>query len=520
MRRKLVPVLLLCLTPRASAQEPLTVAEKSGFQATARHADVIAFGEELAKRSPLVRLGELGKSHEGRTLPLVILADPPLSTPEEAVKSGKPVVFAFANIHAGEVDAKEALLMLARELALATERPLLKDLVVVLAPIFNADGNEKIAATNRRHQDGPKDGVGVRENAQGLDLNRDFVKLETPEVRALVRFLNRWDPVLVVDGHTTNGSYHRYTITYEGPRNPAGDPKLVALVRDQLLPDVTKRLEKRSGYKSFFYGNFSRDRREWQTVPATPRYSTHYLGLRNCLGVLSESYVYASYRDRVLATRDFVRGCFEHVAENKDQIRTVLREARAHSAGSAEVAIRHRTVPFTAPATILGFEEYQKDGKPRDHAVQYVAKAEPTLSVKRPHAYLFPPGYAKAVEVLQRHGLEVEELREETPLDVEVYTASKVTRQERVFQKHQAVSVEAASRKESRRVPVGAILVRTGQPLGSLAVYLLEPESEDGLVTWNFFDDGLKEGQDFPVLRLLNQARVTTARVPPPADAR
>src|SRR5262249_13976749 len=301
-----------------------------------------------------VRLGELGKSVEGRKLPLVILADPPVGTPQEAAKSGKPVVFAFANIHAGEVDGKEALLMLARELATAKVRPLLKELVVVLAPLFNADGNEKIAATNRGHQEGPKEGVGVRENAQGFDLNRDFVKLETPEVRALVRFLNRWNPALVLDCHTTNGSRHRYTITYEGPRNPASDPNLVETVRDKLLPDVTARLEKKSGYKSFFYGNFSRDRTRWETVPATARYSTHYLGLRHCLGILCESYVYAPYRDRIHATRDFVRCCFEHVAENKEQITKLLHDARTHGGSAPEVAVRHRSVPTPAPARLLG----------------------------------------------------------------------------------------------------------------------------------------------------------------------
>src|SRR5262249_48643984 len=162
-----------------------TVAEKTGYQATSRHADVIAFCEQLAKDSPLVRLAELGKSHEGRKLPLVVLADPPVSMPEEAAKSGKLVIFAMGNIHAGEVDGKEALLMLARDLATAKVRPLLKDIVLVLCPIFNADGNEKMAKSNRGHQTGPEE-VGIRANAQGFDLNRDFVKLESPEVRSLV----------------------------------------------------------------------------------------------------------------------------------------------------------------------------------------------------------------------------------------------------------------------------------------------------------------------------------------------
>src|SRR5205807_5814473 len=138
------------------------------------HAEVIEFCAQLARESSFVRLGDLGKSVEDRKLPLIILADPPIATPEEAAKSGKLVIFALGNIHAGEVDGKEALLMLARDLATAKDRTLIKDLIFVVAPIFNADGNEKMTKMNRPGQAGPEE-VGERVNAQGLDLNRDFV---------------------------------------------------------------------------------------------------------------------------------------------------------------------------------------------------------------------------------------------------------------------------------------------------------------------------------------------------------
>src|SRR5262249_17293221 len=175
---------------------PVTVAEQSDFQATSRHADVVDFCEKLTKLSPLVRLKDLGQSSEGRRLPLMIIADPPVESPEGAAKSGKLVVLAIGNIHAGEVDGKEGLLMLARDLALAKERSLLKDLILLFVPIFNPDGNEKIDKSHRTTQAGPSGGVGVRFNAQGLDLNRDFVKLESPEVRALVHGFNQWNPAV------------------------------------------------------------------------------------------------------------------------------------------------------------------------------------------------------------------------------------------------------------------------------------------------------------------------------------
>jgi dipeptidyl aminopeptidase/acylaminoacyl peptidase len=538
MRTKLHSLIVLLGLPLllpvpASADEPLqTVAEKSNFKATARHAEVVQFCERLAKLSPLVRLGELGTSSEGRKLPLIILADPPVATPAEAARSGKLVVYAQGNIHAGEVDAKEALLMLARDLATAPEHPLLKDLIIVIAPIFNADGNERMAKTNRPGQKGPEEGMGIRANAQGFDLNRDFVKLESPEARALVRFCNRWDPAIVIDGHTTNGSHHRYTITYEGPRVPAGDANVIAFTQDKLFPDVTRRLDK-YGYKSFYYGNFSRDRTLWETVPPTPRYGTLYVGLRNRIGILSESYSYASYRDRILATRDFVRSILEYAAAHKDEIRRTLADARAATIRAGReprpddrVALRSRVAPLGGDVQLLGFVEEVKDGrrtatdKPQEYRVRYMGRSEPTYAVRRPYAYLFPPIYAKVVENLQRHGVEVEELREDIDLDVEVYRITKLVKENRTFQKHQAVSTEAESRGEARRVTAGSILVRTGQALGDLVVYLLEPQSEDGLVTWNYFDEALAEGKDFPVLRLPHPTPLTASPVRPLAEDR
>jgi dipeptidyl-peptidase-4 len=501
------------------------VAEKSGYRATSHYQDVVDFCERLAKLAPNVRLAELGTSFEGRKLSLLILADPPVATPEEARKSGKLIVYAQGNIHAGEVDGKEALLMLARDLATAKDKPLLKDLILVFAPIFNADGNERFSKTNRPGQVGPEEGMGIRQNAQGLDLNRDFVKLESPEVRALVRFLNRWDPAVVIDTHTTDGSFHRYTITYEGPRSPAGDARIVRFVRDKMLPDVGRRLEKRGGYKSFFYGNFSPDHTRWETVPAIPRYGIHCIGMRNRIAILSESYSYAPYRERIFASRDFVRSILEYTAENKDKIRSLLSEAGRMPPGDT-IALRQKAVPVAGPTKLLGFVEEMKNGKrvatqkPRDYDVQYMGGCEPTLSVSRPYAYLFPGSFTQVVENLQRHGIQLDELREDIELNVEAYRIEKVNRAERPFQKHHLVKVEAAVRKKTRRVSAGTILVRTAQPLGTLAAYLLEPQAEDGLCTWNFFDNRLKEGQDFPVLRLPHAMPITTARIPPLREER
>ncbi|WP_435015921.1 M14 family metallopeptidase [Tundrisphaera sp. TA3] len=524
----MLATLLLCASLASAADAPpdslLTVAERSGFKATARHAEVMALCEALAKASPLVHLDELGKSEEGRSLPLMIVADPPIRTAEEAKASGKLVVFLFGNIHAGEVCGKEALPILVRELTEKPGHPLLRHLVLAVAPIYNADGNERVAKDNRPGQVGPEEGMGQRANARGLDLNRDFIKLEAAETRAFVAFLNAWDPHLVIDTHATNGSYHRYAVTYDGPKAPAGDPRVVRFARDRLFPGAGALFEKATGRKSYLYGNFEADHSRWTTVPAWPRFGTTYVGLRNRLSVLSEAYAYLPYKDRVEATGAFARSCLEFASENRDAIRTLLDDARrdAIAAGldpkpTDRVAIRSAARPFPEKVPILGYAERIENGHavstgvPRDYPADVVQDFVPTVDVARPYAYLIPASRTAVVATLRRHGIRVETLRDPAILDVEVARIDEVTRAAREFQGHRTVDdVATTVRIEARDMPAGTLVVRTAQPLGSLAVYLLEPRSEDGLTTWTAFGGALEPGRDFPVVRLPRPADLAT----------
>jgi hypothetical protein len=493
-----------------SAQALLTVAESSGYKATSKHAQVVEYCERLAKSSPLVRVAELGVTSEGRKLPLVILADPPIVSPEEAARSGRLIVFAMGNIHAGEVDGKEALLMLMRDLALAKDRPLLKDLVLLFVPNFNADGGDRLDK-NRSWQNGPAE-VGIRANAQGFDLNRDYIKLESPEVRALVRFFTRWDPAITIDMHTTNGSYHNHTITYDSPRHPAFDARLVEFGRDKMLPEVGKVFTKRSGYQANYYGNFDKKKTVWEAAPALPRYRTQYVGFRHRIGILCESYVYASYRDRVLASRDFALSCFEYAAQNKENLRKLLKDAEA-DAGKTKLALRAKEVTLKK-ITVIGIEggKTAPPGTTKEHEVSYLGKCVATESVARPFAYLMPASYAKVRENLARHGIVVEELTADTELMVEAYRIDRIITAAKEFQNHKLVTVETTPRQMKHTLKTGTIVVRCAQPLGTLAAYMLEPQSEDGLCAWNFFDEGLKQEADYPVLRLPIAATLATRK--------
>lgn len=515
----------LALAAGASAQvadDLRTVAEKSDFQATARHAEVVALCEALARSSPLVRLAEIGQSGEGRSLPLMIVSDPPVASAAQAKASGKLVVFLFGNIHAGEVDGKEALPILVRDLVAGAGDPILRRLVLLVAPIYNADGNERVARDNRPGQVGPEEGMGIRENAVGLDLNRDYMKLDAPETRALIRLLNDWDPALVIDTHTTNGSHHRYLLTYDGPKNPAGDQALIRFSREKLFPEVGGAVEKATGARSYFYGNFESDHTRWTSFPAVPRFGTTYFGLRNRLSILTEAYSYAPFKARVVVTRDFCLAALRFVDAHRDEVRALVDDARARTVAAGLacddlVAIRSKARALPDKVVIPGFVERTEGGRqvataePKDYPCDVEIDFAPTVEVRRPFAYLVPPKSARAIEILKAHGIKVETLDEAAELTVEVTEIGKFTRSRRTYEGHEPIDVTGIlTNPKGRTIPAGTVVVRTAQPLGSLAVYLLEAFSDDGLVTWNAFDDALLGGE-YPVLRLLRPATLATS---------
>jgi hypothetical protein len=533
------------IMPR-SQDDPLKLrAEQTNYEETSRYEDVMRFIGELQKRTDKLRVESFGLTEEGRDLPLMIFADPPITRPLEARDSGKPVIFIQANIHAGEVEGKEATLHLARRIAIGDLRPMLNDLVILIAPIYNADGNEKISLNNRTAQNGPIGGVGTRENAKGFDLNRDYIKLETPEANALVGLFNRWDPHLTVDLHTTNGSYHGYHLTYAPTLNPNADTRLIAFERNKMLPAITRAMLKSHKFRTYYYGNFAtkeRMNREmnsfemersggeaqpadkpqtkiWRTFDHRPRFGNNYCGLRNRLTILSEAYSYLDFKGRVAVTEAFVEEIFKYSALHAGEIATLIKSVD-------ETAVRGRVglqgvefelKPLDKPVNIL-VGEVEKVKNPRSGKMMTAMienKFTPTLmpdyglfaatkSLAAPRAYLFrnEDGMKTVVAKLLAHGVAVEELTEPLTSEVESFVIDDVKKASRAFQGHAEVKLKCRMQKEPVQFPAGSILVRTSQPSASLIFYLLEAESNDGFVNWNFLDAYLEKGSTYPIYRI------------------
>ena len=528
----------ISLTQGISPEEknPLTVAESSDYTATSRHSDVLSFIRTIQSMSSFLKVEKLCTSPEGREVPLLIIGNPIPSSPQDLHYDHRTVVYIQANIHAGEVEGKEASLMLARDILLADKMPYLDDLVILIAPIFNADGNEPISPDNRRNQVGPEKGVGVRYNGQNLDLNRDGLKMESPEVQGLVEnILNRWDPSLLVDCHTTNGSYHQEPVTYAWILNPNGDSSLINYMRNKMMPAIDQTLEKKYDVLSIPYGNFRnfKDPDGWVPAGPEPRYITNYIGLRNRLAILNENYAYADYKTRVLGCYYFLHSILEYCSSHKDEINMLVEEADRKTilrgmnpSPSDTFIIEYDVRPLEEPISILGWEmepmesdrgfpRMRKTDREKIYTLPYFSDYFAKRSIQFPYGYLITVPDKNILDKLIQHGIVVEKLLKPVKLEVEAFQPQEITASDRVYQGHHMNSVKGDYKIEEKEFPAGTYFVGTAQRLANVAAYLLEPESDDGLVVWNFFDRYLvpqwsRQLPLYPVCRLLKPTPLVT----------
>ena len=517
------------LLPVGSVAAQTTRAERSDYRETSSYSDVLAFLDSLQRLTGDIRVVSLATSPEGRRIPLVLAARPLVFGPAEAHRSGKPVVYLQANIHAGEVEGKEAAQMLLRDLTVGSLRPLLDSLVLLVTPIYNTDGNERWGpgTRNRPGQNGPEP-VGQNPNGQGLNLNRDYVKMEAPETRGLAALIEQWDPDLFVDLHTTNGSYHGYVLTYAPGLNPNSNPA-TALVRDRLLPLIRARMFDRHGEKTFSYGNFRNQNPDslsqgWETYDARPRFGTNWMGLRGRLSVLSEGYSNAAFKVRVHATYDFVREILGFVAEQRAAVKAAVLASDRQRPES--VAVRSVLAPPAMQDVIAeithdagegqgGYAHRQRTGVYRTIRMPVFDRFVAARKEQVPPGYLIPPRLGELVTLLRNQGIAVDAITAGERATVETFTVESLL-VDSLFEGHRTVRVEGHWNPQAvdTLTSPGWYLVKSDQPLGTLAAYLLEPASEDGVVTWNLLDRELRVGGIYPIHRLRGSWRVPRLSVP------
>ncbi|MBX2800983.1 MAG: M14 family metallopeptidase [Myxococcales bacterium] len=477
----------------------------------------MTFVQYLADRNdPRLHLTSFGTSPQGRELPLLVLSTRGVKTPEDAQRAGLPVVLMLDGIHPGEVEGKEATLALMRDVLDGKEGDWLEHLTLVVVPLFNPDGGDALDPANRKldlsrltGQPGPL--VGTRTQSEGINLNRDYMRQQTLEMRVLQQHVCQpWQPHLTVDNHATNGSVHRMQMTVDVPHTvDSGRREPIEFMRERLVPDVIAAVRRR-GFTSGWYGNFVEDERAlaetgraqpeqtvaegWVTYPHHPRFGSNYRGLTNRLDLLLECYSYLPFEERVATARAWQIETLAWAASHADDVRQVVEHSRMPP---ERIAVRYE-LQAGGTVTIPTYAPRDPSGTPTEVELPHLARFVGTEWVQRPAAYAVPAAVAAH---LRGHGLAV--TPHEGTVQAEIATVQSIgTEAGRAILESAATGdVEVSWRTEPRALPAGYEIVSTEQPMGAVAVYLCEPTSDDG-VGENGIVKPAAVGGEHPVWRL------------------
>ena len=478
----------------------ITPCENSGLTRSPSYDDTVAWLRRLVEGSPELHMLSLGKSPEQRDIWMIVASAAHEFTPEAIRRSARPTLLAQAGIHAGEIDGKDAGMMFLRDLTVqGTQRHLLDGANFLFVPVFNVDGHERASAFGRVNQRGPEV-MGWRTTSRNLNLNRDYTKLDCPEMQAMIRALNEWQPHLYLDLHVTDGADYQYDITFgfNSPRchSPGGSGWMASVLAPALI----------------------RDLRQWGHIPgplvfpmdgsdlgrglvnwtADPRFSNGYGDLRHLPTLLVENHSLKPFDQRVLGTYVLLASALETLAAHHEALREAVAADRLRRANPVPLSWgpsqdEPQTIEFlgiesrTESSEILGGPVTRWTGKPSNIEIPYVEFVEPRTSVERPLSYWIPPAWSEVIERLTMHGVQLERITAPRRIQAEVYRLEEATLGSNAFEGHVRVRSKVVSEVREVLLSAGSVQVSTDQPLGDLAVLLLEPASPDSFFQWGFF---------------------------------
>lgn len=529
-------VSLISASAQQSWPEDLIIApEKSNYVKTSTHAEVMDFIKAIQSKSENAFLFSMGTSKEGKEIPVLVLSKDKIKTAAEAKASGKPVVYIQGNIHAGEVEGKEVVMLLMREILLGDKKHLLDNQIILFAPIYNTDSNDKMEKGRRPSQEDSPLEVGLRENSQGLDLNRDGMKMEAIETQALfASVLLPWDPQVFVDLHTTNGTWHAYSLTWAPGYQSNGHPATYDFVNNKMLPEITSAVKSKYDLNFGPFGDYYL-REGWPpknfyTYNHHPRYLVNQFGLRNRLSILSEAFAHERFYQRIHSTYRFVSEILEYTNTHATEIIEINKKAETETiaeikagAGTLKKGVRFKMAPLKKLENFITYDYIQKQkadgttenvrtGKVAQYKdVTYHARFESTLEATVPSGYIIPARFSKLANNLRLHGVKVETLTKTITLKGEVFQIEKFEKAKQAFQGHAMAQADGKFVTATKKFSKGDFKVEMSQPLANLIFYLLEPQSDDGLLTWNFLDDYIETSRvenkpvEYPVFKYINK---------------
>ncbi|MEO8669690.1 MAG: M14 family metallopeptidase [Tahibacter sp.] len=502
------------LTAHAATTNLGTASERSGFRKTGRYDEVITLCHEFEKTWPQqVRCINFGTTPEGRPMLALVASRSGALTATAAHERKLPVLLSQGGIHAGEIDGKDAGLLLLRELLEnRVGKGTLEKVVWVFVPVFNIDGHERMGRWNRPNQRGPEE-MGWRTTAQNINLNRDYMKADAPEMVAMLKLINEWDPIVYTDLHVTDGAQFEHDVSIQIEPIHAGDAGLRDAGR-ALQNDLLEKLRKQGSLPLPFYPSFvinDDPTSGFADVVAPPRFSTSYPMLRNRFGMLVETHSWKDYATRVRVTRNTLLDLIELSAERGAGWLDIAQAAdtRAAQLGGSSVPLDYKAsdkahmIAFRGyaytrtPSAISGaLMTHYDEKKPQIWNIPLRDDVQPILSVTAPvGGYLVPSAYADDVaRKLDAHGVEYQRLSHALPhWATETFRADKHTIEATSFENRTRMTLEGNWKAEPRDVPAGSLFVPIAQSRARLAMGLLEPQAPDSLVAWGWFNGAFEQ---------------------------
>lgn len=490
----------------STAAAPATLrthAETTEYRETGTYEQALAFYRQLAKLSPYARLIQIGTTGEGRPLYALIVSKDRTFEPAAARRTGKPVVLLQNGIHAGENGGKDAAMMLLRDV-LVTKRHAawLDHLNLISIPVFNADGHEHVSPYNRINENGPAR-MGFRVDATRRNLNRDYLKSDTPEMRAWLRLYTAWLPDFLVDNHVTDGSDNQYDVTIATHTEQDIAPEVGGWMAKQYLPQLMAKMGDLGHITGYYFEGRGRDGKTLAIMTASPRYSTGYAAAQNRAALLVETHSLKSFQTRVWSHYDIMQASLEIIAADAKTLRAASlaadRSMEATKPGDKiflEGSPAETGEPYTLRlleterpmSPITGAPITRYTAKPLNQEAVAVRGLKEKLAPAAPLGYIVPREWDEVIDLLKRHGVRTEPLTQPLSAEFDTVRFSNVRFATAPFEGRFLITGFAAKPvRESRTLAAGSVFVPIAQRAGKVAMHILEPEAPDSAVKWGFF---------------------------------
>lgn len=484
----------------------LTFFEKSNQLESPDYENTLKYFQKFTDSTPFVKIKPIGLTPQGRELKVIIVSKDKAFTPEQAKKTGKAILLIQNGIHPGEVEGKDACMLLLREILITKEKEhFLNNTILLIIPILNVDGHERISPFNRPNQSGPKK-MGWRTNALNLNLNRDYLKADSTEIKSFLKLFNDWLPDFMIDNHTTNGADYQYHVTYGIETHQNIDRGLIGLIEKKYLPHLLQKVED-DGFIIGPYMEFKSGTIESGIVdlPAPPRLSHGYCATQNRICLLVETHSLKPFANRVFSTKSMMEQTISFVNDNHKEIVTL--NGMADKQTIKNYLVDNKKFPLVLTGNgkfdkflFKGFEWYDEyseitgstvrkyTNNPMEIEIPIFNKANSLKKITVPAAYLIPPQFSQVIEIINTHQIKVNLVKAKRILKVQRYKFEKVQFASRPYEGRQLPSFTCSAFNETAEIEAGSLIVYTNQRALRVIVNLLEPEAPDSFVNWGFFN--------------------------------